>query len=230
MAGLVTAEKHVIANPADNYGYTAEQRALAASIRSVVVVADRAEADVVAAAMATDGRPVTDANPLYVHRLDNGRIEVKTAGGWGGAPAGIQAYTHSVTNSGQITTVQVVKNIPTFTFVAGRSYRITAEGPYYLSGTGSTFAWQFTSCSTADPAAQTTGLTEMMNDTDSVSAASEGRRFKMSRVVNQAATQTLQLKLTCQRVTGSAYAIAAGSAVNPIFMAVEDLGATQGVV
>lgn len=225
-----TAEKIVIPGGGDFFDYTEEQRKMAASQRTVVIVADRTEADTIATAMAADGRPVTDANPLYVHRLDNQRIEVKTAGGWGGAPAGIQAYTHSTSNSGQITAVQVVKNIPTFTFVAGRSYRLSAEGPYYLSATGSTFAWQFTSCAVGDSAASTANLTEMMNDTDSVSAGSEGRRFKMSRVFNAATTQTLQLKLTMQRVTGSAYAISAGSASNPVFMAVEDLGVTQGVV
>lgn len=93
MAGLVTAEKHVIANPADNYGYTAEQRALSASIRSVVPVADRAEATAIMNAMAADGRPVTDANPLFVWRLDLRCLEVKTsASAWATTAQRIAVY------------------------------------------------------------------------------------------------------------------------------------------
>lgn len=64
MAGLVTAEKLVIANPADTYGYTAEQRALAASARTVVPVANPAEAATIITAMAADGRTVSATNPL----------------------------------------------------------------------------------------------------------------------------------------------------------------------
>lgn len=82
MAGLVTAEKQVIANPADTYGYTAEQRALAASIRSVVTVADRTEAEVIAAAMAADGRAVSDSNILVVYNRGKRAVEVKDGTGW----------------------------------------------------------------------------------------------------------------------------------------------------
>lgn len=64
MAGIVTAEKLVIANPADNYGYTAEQRTLAASARTIVPVSSPTEAASIIAAMAADGRTVSATNPL----------------------------------------------------------------------------------------------------------------------------------------------------------------------
>ncbi len=231
MAGLVTAEKQVIANPADNYGYTAEQRALAASIRSAVPVADRTEADVVAAAMAADGRPVTNANPLVVFRQDFERIEIKTASGWGGPPQGIVSYTEMTANSGTLTgAVSVIKGIAAFTFIAGRSYKITVESGYYLTTTGSTWAWQFGTCNIADSPTLTTGITPIIAWTDSVSAASEGRRFGMTRLYRPGSTGILQLKLTAQRVTGAANAVVVASTNDPLFLLVEDLGVTQGLV
>jgi hypothetical protein len=229
MAGVTTPEGIVIPAGGDTYDYTGEQRRMAASQRTVVTVADRTAADLIATNMASDGRPVTDANPLHVFRLDLQRYEAKIAAGWVWGPAGIVSYTEMTSNSGTLTgAVTVIKNIPSFTFVAGRSYKLTTEVGYMLSATGSTWAWQFGTCSTADSAPLTTGITPIMAWTDQVNGASEGRRFGMSRIYKPGA-QTVQLKLTGQRVTGAANATVLGSANDPVFMLVEDLGVTQGV-
>lgn len=98
MAGLVTAEKQVIANPADTYGYTAEQRSLAASIRSVVPVASRTEAETVATNMAADGRAVSDTNPLVVYRTDIDQLEVKSASGWWTTGQKVAEFTGGAVN------------------------------------------------------------------------------------------------------------------------------------
>lgn len=224
MAGLVTAEKLVIANPADTYGYAAEQRALAASIRSVVQVANRAEADTIATAMATDGRAVSDTNPLYVYRLDYQRLEVKTAAGWGGPAQGVIQTTDYAVQSGGIAAKAIVMNIPTVTFVAGRTYRLHAEGNYYQNSTGSTFVYGIASCPVGDPASQTSGLIGICSQADSANAANEGRRFNISCLYKPATTGPLQLKFTAERVTGSAVTYVSGAADNVVQMYVEDMG------
>lgn len=64
MAGFITAEGLVVPAGADTYDYVNDQRRLAGSIRSVSPVANAAAAATIASAMSTDGRPVSDTNPL----------------------------------------------------------------------------------------------------------------------------------------------------------------------
>lgn len=230
MAGIVTAEKHVIANPADTYGYTAEQRALAASIRSIVPVAHRTEAETIATAMAADGRPVSDTNPLVVFRLDNQRIEIKTAGGWGGPPGGSVAYTQTSTYSAAITGVTVVLNIPTYTFKAGRTYRLDGAIPYLASDATSTHVMQIVSSPTTDGASAVTNLTELVSDVQRANVGGEGRRLAATRFYTPVSDTTFQPKLTLQRVVGAGTVQSAPSAQNPAFLSITDLGVQQGLV
>lgn len=89
MPGVNTPEGVVVPAAGDTYDYLGEQRRMANSQRTIVPVADRAAADVVASAMETDGRPVSDTNPLVVYNIANRTVEVKDAGGWRGAPSGV---------------------------------------------------------------------------------------------------------------------------------------------
>jgi hypothetical protein len=82
MAGFITAEGIVVPAGSDTYDYVNDQRRLAGSIRSIVPVADQVTGDIVAAAMATDGRPVTDSNPLITWQADTQAINIKGAAGW----------------------------------------------------------------------------------------------------------------------------------------------------
>lgn len=78
----VSPEKKVLPAPGDTYSYTDEQRAFAASVRDVVPVTNRGEADSIAAAMATDGRPITDSNPLIVFNNETKNVEIRDSSGW----------------------------------------------------------------------------------------------------------------------------------------------------
>lgn len=80
MAGFITAEGLIVAAGGDTYDYVNDQRRLAGSIRSIVPVATQAAGDTVAAAMATDGRPVSDTNPLVTWQTDNNTLVVRGAG------------------------------------------------------------------------------------------------------------------------------------------------------
>lgn len=77
-----TPEKKKLPATGDNYNYVDEMRALAVSIRDIVSVANRAEADNIVTAMQVDGRPVSDANPLYVFNNQTKNIEIRDSSGW----------------------------------------------------------------------------------------------------------------------------------------------------
>lgn len=82
MPGVNTPEGVVVPAAGDTFDYLGEMRRKANSQRTVIPVADRAAAEVIASAMATDNRPVSDTNPLVVYRTDIGQLEVKSATGW----------------------------------------------------------------------------------------------------------------------------------------------------
>lgn len=77
-----TPEKLVIPVGGDTYNYLNEMKNLAASIRAVVPVTNRAEADAIVTAMANESRPVTDANPLFVFNNDTKNLEIRDSSGW----------------------------------------------------------------------------------------------------------------------------------------------------
>lgn len=78
----VSPEKKVLPAAGDTYDYTNEQKKFAASIRDIVSVANRAEADTIASQMGTELRPVSDANPLYVFNNETKNVEIKDGSGW----------------------------------------------------------------------------------------------------------------------------------------------------
>lgn len=82
MTGFITAEGLVIPAGSDTYDYVADQRRLSSSIRSIVPVPDQATGDTIAAAMATDGRAVSDTNPLVTWQADQQAINIKGTNGW----------------------------------------------------------------------------------------------------------------------------------------------------
>lgn len=75
-------EKKALPAAGDNYNYIAEQVAFANSIHDVVSVVNRTEADAIVTAMATDGRPVTDANLLIVFNNETKSLEIRDSSGW----------------------------------------------------------------------------------------------------------------------------------------------------
>lgn len=93
-----TAEKIVIPGGGDFYDYAEEQRKMSASQRTIVPVANLAEADNIATVMAADGRAVTDTNPLVVFNTATKSIGVKNSGGWVGkkAYAGVNPSGYTV--------------------------------------------------------------------------------------------------------------------------------------
>ncbi|ATW59945.1 hypothetical protein SEA_WALTZ_68 [Arthrobacter phage Waltz] len=150
MAGITSPEGVILPAGVDMFDYLGEQRRMAASQRTIVPVADRTAADSVAAAMAADGRTVSDTNPLIVYNIASQSVEVKDGGGWNGALA-TPAFAHAGKTDGFQTTVgtdvaivlnsaQVLKGGFTFETTSGGRlvapysgwYRINAQ--FYITG------------------------------------------------------------------------------------------------
>lgn len=79
---LLTPEGARIPANTDLWNLLTDLTKMVDSQRTVIPVASRAAAEVIATNMGTDGRPVSDTNPLVVYREDTGIIEVKVTAGW----------------------------------------------------------------------------------------------------------------------------------------------------
>lgn len=106
------------------------------------------------------------------------------------------------TNSGAFSGLTVVHNIPTFTFKAGRKYRIVWDADWYPTANDTAMAFIITQASTADAAGVTTGMTTLN------ARNSQGR---LANISNSAITQayveptvdtTLQIKF-CAQIDGA---------------------------
>ncbi|ALY10237.1 hypothetical protein SALGADO_71 [Arthrobacter phage Salgado] len=143
MAGVLSPEGVILPAGADTYDYLGEQRRMAASQRTIVPVADRTAAESVSAAMAADGRPVSDTNPLIVYNIATQSVEVKDAGGWNGSLA-TPAFAHAGKTDGFQTTIgtdvavvlnsaQVLKGGFTFETASGGRLVVPYSGWYKIN-------------------------------------------------------------------------------------------------
>lgn len=119
---------------------------------------------------------------------------------------GLVWQKHVSTSSGAVLDA-IIDNIPTFTFKANRRYRIVWDFSYLMSGNSdSLFYCSIGKCSTADPAAQLTGITVLEGRTKFVqifSGASTGHTGPVTSYHLQGvADETTQLKFRIQRVYG----------------------------
>jgi hypothetical protein len=94
---LLTPEGTRIPANTDPWALLTDLTKLVDSQRTTISVASRAAAETIASNMGTDGRPVSDANPLLVFRSDLGLIEIKATAGW--FTTAPQAYTPALTGS-----------------------------------------------------------------------------------------------------------------------------------
>lgn len=140
---------------------------------------------------------------------------------------GYVAYAEMAANSSALTTIAVATFIASFTFKAGRRYRIGASGGGFFSDTASTFAFAINTCSTADGSSVTTGLTQIKARSVRGDVASEGRELMSIAKENftVASDTTLQLKLTAARLNGTGTVTLASDSTNRVCLFVEDLGA-----
>lgn len=176
-------------------------------------------------------------NGLQIQRLDFDGLPIETyssaSSSWASTfnlPQGVKVRRIQTSISGAIGSVQVIDNIPSFTFKAGRQYRIIWDANFYGSGANSTFAFSIGSCSTSDPASQTSGITNLRNTADRPNVGQEGRNSLVTAYYpkdTNITTQdvTLQIKASAQRVNGGDALYMSGSDGNPNTLLIEDIGA-----
>lgn len=119
MSGFITAEGLVIPIGTDYYDYVNDQKRLADSVRSVVPVASQTAGNTVGSSMASDGRPVSDTNPLIIWESDSHSIWVKgSSGEWMPCKPPdlhtVDGKTHYGTDSGLSAAISANTTFPIF--------------------------------------------------------------------------------------------------------------------
>lgn len=135
--------------------------------------------------------------------------------------------TLTTANSGAVGgTLTVINNVPSFTFKAGMEYTIIWDFQYYGSITNGYFEFTIATCSTADGAGVTTGLTVRNQRIRSVQEG--GSSFTDSARVEAPVTfgsdTTLQLKFLAQLVANSGTVVVVADASAPALYIVDHLG------
>jgi hypothetical protein len=121
-----------------------------------------------------------------------------------------------------ITTIYVFDALASFTFKAGRKYRIRWEFTYSMSALSNVFYFKIQSCNPADADNVTTGLTQLSARPAIVVAAGSPEFFGFEAYYKPVADTTVKIKFTVERsVGGGTLSIAA----DPAYMYIEDIGA-----
>jgi hypothetical protein len=133
------------------------------------------------------------------------------------------------TNSGNVTDA-IINNIASFTFKAGRRYRIEWDYSYIHSGNGDSYFYMVIgSCATSDAAALLTGITTLEGRTKgAITAYGLGTAQHTGPVVANyapgASDQTLQIKFRALRVNGDDGITIVGNAGEPAKYCIYDDG------
>lgn len=140
------------------------------------------------------------------------------------SPAGIISYLVTNANTGAVSTLTVVNNIPSVSFKAGRRYRITWSSEFVVSDASFYGALRANKCATTDSASATTGLTSLQSHTVTAKASGLTEFFIMSFIYSPVADETVQLKFTLQNAAGAGNITLIGATDRNIEYIVEDMG------
>lgn len=165
---------------------------------------------------------------LTVQRMDLAGRPTETWNGtaWKAVPGALGEVFHSeaTTNSGSIGSgFAVVSNAASFTFLAGRKYRIKWDMGYQISSANVPANVLIALCPTTDAAGSTTGLTQIQARTISAPVASQTAAFEFEAIYRPTADETRQVKWVAN--CPSASMIFVRAATNPDYFYIEDLGA-----
>jgi len=133
-------------------------------------------------------------------------------------------FAQTTVNSGSFASATVVSNIPSFTFLAGRRYRIAWEFSYNTSVGGTYMSICIGRCSTTDAAGLTTGITNLGGRTIHTDGAGLTESRSVYGYFNPAVDTTVQIKFYGTRTAGSGTMVMLGGS-EPAYYTIEDLGA-----
>lgn len=138
--------------------------------------------------------------------------------------AGMKTNKKVIANGIGLTTLSVVENIASFAFKGGRRYRIVWHAGYANSAASNYFDLAIHTCSTADAAALTTGLTTIISRSYTANNAASGESFYVEAVYEPPSDTTLQVKFTVARSLGAGTWTLQASATAPAWYYIEDVG------
>lgn len=138
---------------------------------------------------------------------------------------GFKHINKGLSNSGGITAISVVYNVPSFAFKGGRKYEIVWDAEYVQSVANTYHRFEINTCAVADAAALTTGLTTIGGRSWSAKTAGFNESFYVRATYEPSADTTLQIKFTGKQTAGTGNAIIIGSASSPNLFTIEDKGA-----
>lgn len=122
----------------------------------------------------------------------------------------------------------IVDNIATFTFKAGRRYRIVWDTSYYFNATGDLFYCSINTAPTADAASNLANLTLLQGRTkgiNGISGSTQHTGIIQAYVEPVGSDLTVQLKFRAQRVVGGNTMIFVGNSNENRFYYIYDDGA-----
>jgi hypothetical protein len=140
-------------------------------------------------------------------------------------------YQNLVTTSTGTVIDAIINNIASFTFRAGRRYRIEWDFSYHGTGNSdSLFYCSINSAAVIDPAAQLTGLTTLCGRTKGlITSYALGSHQHTGPIIAPyspgGADTTLQIKFRAQRVTGDDGIILIGNGNEHVRYEIYDVGA-----
>ncbi|QFG09315.1 hypothetical protein SEA_DJUNGELSKOG_20 [Arthrobacter phage Djungelskog] len=118
----------------------------------------------------------------------------------------------------------VVLNCPSFVFKANRRYRIEWVFEYSCTTSGTFMSFDVHSCSTADAAGATTGLTKLGGSSLPSVSANTGHNGRAQAYLNYTSDTTKQIKVNAWIWNGSGTMIVNSSASNPSTFSIYDEG------
>lgn len=219
-----TANESTVPVGSDPYALTADLKKAIEGVRSIIPVASTAERDGLAALFGGT-LPV----PTWIQRTDlNGEPLYQWDGSAWLLPAGAQGILNVQTagsgDAAGLAAEVVLQNVPSFTFLAGRRYRVVFEANYYTSNLDTVVLFKIATASTADAAGAITGLT-VLNQTDyQATQTNRGFPANFNGHYQPVSDTTVQLKVTGQRIAGSGTFAMQRSATAPNRFYVEDCG------
>jgi hypothetical protein len=141
------------------------------------------------------------------------------------AAQGLQSHTPVITNSGSVTALTVVNNLASFSFKGGRKYRLVWDFSYQGNTAGNYVTALIGTCSTADAAGLTTGITQLNGRPWKIHDGGVDSSGRVEAIYKPSSDTTLQIKFLIQVTTGAGTARISGSALQPVDYTIEDLGA-----
>lgn len=138
---------------------------------------------------------------------------------------GVQHHSQVTTNGGSVTALTVVNHISSFTFKAGRKYKIVWDFQYQGNTAGNYMTALIGTCATTDTDTSTVGITQRNGRPWKIHDAGVDSSGRVEAIYRPTTDNTLKVKFLIQVTTGAGTARISGESLEPVNYIIEDMGA-----